>query len=291
MLRDFKWQRLIFIYVFNTLLNLFKRKYISFLSAFVWNDITACSHYSSFDTGNSQRTLRSALNIRAHGTGSGVTVHRFWKMPEVSHHADRSRKHSSSVAFASLHRAWSQTQHLHWDSASQFKMKAPAHTRDKVSLFKKDHLTASWATKHELNTLLWQVRCDRSSAGSVLVALVFRLAHCHLQMLWLDVRPDDITLTCNCGHTRHISVLAFFFFVPIKQRSQPQTEMFLFCFVSKMIFKEKLQLLYICVDVRNRPFEIHGIVTAQFTHACPLLLYTELVFLTYVWIPTNCRRA
>lgn len=42
-----------------------------------------------------------------------------------------------------------------------------------------------------------------------------------------------------------------------------------------MRFKEKLQLLCICVDVKNRAFEIHGVVTAQFTQARPLsLLHT-----------------
>lgn len=177
--------------------------------------------------------------------------------------------HSSPVledARSVSHGVRSQTQHLH---------RAPAQTRDKVSLFKKNHLTASRMTKHELNTHLFS---DRSSARSVRWLLFFRLALCHLQMLWLDVRSDDITLTCNCGHTRmssDISVLAFC----LHTNSVLSHKQRCFCFFSKLLskmrFKEKLQLLYICVDVKNRAFEVHSVVTAQFTHACPLsLLHT-----------------
>lgn len=105
MFRDFKWQRLIFIYVFNRLLNSPslppKRKYISFGYQLLFKMTSQRALIIHLLTGNSRHTLRSALNlhVREKDASPGVTVHRFRKMPEASPHTDRSRQHSLSVAF------------------------------------------------------------------------------------------------------------------------------------------------------------------------------------------------
>lgn len=168
-------------------------------------------------------------------------------------------------------------------------MKAPAQPSDKVSLFKKNHLTASWATEDELNTLTPPDPQHARFGGACFLSrpLPFADAVVRRAPWWhhSDMQPWP-----------HPYVVCFGRLSPYKQCSQPQTEMFVAVFFSKLLsklrVKEKLQLLCICVDVKKE--HLKYTVLSQLssrTHACPLLLYTQLVFRTSVWIPTNCRCA